>query len=350
MDAAWRRTISGLFATQAAICDGAPTCQAILTGCAAEIVSGSALDPIMRGWTNTDAGAAMALRVLGAIHRLVLDGRAPELAALFPSVGGAADPPQAWPRAKAVLAAHADFVRSYLAGPPQTNEVGRSATLLGGFLMVAKTTGLPLRLLEIGTSAGLNLYWDRFHYATPSFQWGDPQSPVKLTFDWQGPPPPLDAKVTIASRQGCDLAPVDIRVAENVRLLESYVWTDQVYRMERLRAAISIAQSGDAQIEKESADRWLARRLAEPAQGTATVIYHSVVWPYLSNDMRQRIETAIADAGAAATADAPLAWLQLERWNSDATRQVILTRWPGGEERTVAAAQFHGAFVHWSCE
>ena len=52
----------------------------------------------------------------------------------------------------------------YMDHEPQTNEVRRSACLIGGFLTIARESGLPLRCFEVGASAGLNQLWDRFHY------------------------------------------------------------------------------------------------------------------------------------------------------------------------------------------
>jgi hypothetical protein len=246
-----------------------------------------------------------------------------------------------------MIAAHADFIRTYLARPPQTNEVGRAAALLGGFLTIAETTRRPMRLLEIGSSAGLNLFWDRFSYRAPLFTWGNTDAPVKLAFDWEGPPPPLTAPVQIAARAGCDSAPVDIRDASNVRLLESYVWTDQVPRMERLRGAVKMAIEGQVKVDKASADDWLMAQLQQPSPGLATVIFHSVVWQYMSPVMQTRAEAAIAAAGGRATADSPVAWLRMEEWNPDMSFNVILTQWPGGVTRTLAQVQFHGAWVKW---
>src|SRR5262245_20852073 len=81
--------------------------------------------------------AAVTLRFLGAIHRLVLEGAAPDLAAHYPSVGGDGDAAAAW-RALRTLLGTRPPLAPYLARPPQTNEVGRSAALVGGFLTVAR--------------------------------------------------------------------------------------------------------------------------------------------------------------------------------------------------------------------
>lgn len=103
----------------------------------------------------TDPEAGYRLRVLGGLHRMVLGGDAPDLARHYPSTGGDGDAAAAWPRIRELLNDPPAAVRDALTRPPQTNEVGRSASLVGGFLVVARDTGLPLRVLELGSSAGL---------------------------------------------------------------------------------------------------------------------------------------------------------------------------------------------------
>ncbi|MEV4259785.1 DUF2332 family protein, partial [Spirillospora sp. NPDC049652] len=105
--------------------------------------------------------AGRVLRLLGATHRLVLEGRAPGLAAHYPTAGGTADPLAAWPAFRALLADRPDEVRAGMSGAPQTNEVGRAAPLVGGLLAILAAAGeRPVRLLEAGASAGLNLRAD----------------------------------------------------------------------------------------------------------------------------------------------------------------------------------------------
>ena len=45
---------------------------------------------------------------------------------------------------------------------------------------LARQTARPLRLLEIGASAGLNLRWDRYCYSAPNASSGDRRSPVRF--------------------------------------------------------------------------------------------------------------------------------------------------------------------------
>ena len=70
-------------------------------------------------------------------------------------------------------------------------------------------TGLPLRVLEIGASAGLNLRWDRYRYTGPAGEWGDPGSPVEIAEAFTGERPPLDVRPPVVERRGCDPHPLD---------------------------------------------------------------------------------------------------------------------------------------------
>src|SRR5207248_425262 len=94
--------------------------------------------------------------------------------------------------------------------------------------------------------------------------------------------------------------------------LTASVWADQLERLELLRAALQVARSVPATIDRASAGGWLETALAEPAAGVVTVVFHSVVLQYLSDDERPRVHDLIQAAGARATDDAPLAWLRLE--------------------------------------
>jgi hypothetical protein len=337
-----------MFAGQRAYCAkaGAETYVAILDGMIADLRAGGPTRRTLAHWDGTDA-SAYPLRILGALHRLALDGKAPALAALFPTAGGMAAPDRVWGVAAQVLAEHVDEVTASCTRPPQTNEVGRAAVLLGGFLAVAAQVRRPLRLLELGASAGLNLMWDRYRVNAGGFRWGDAAAALELPTAWQGPAPPLSAPVAVASRAACDLDPIDIARPEDRARLESYIWPDQVHRLTRLRAACRIAQAVPFRLDKADAADWLERETRVLPVGEATVVYHSIFRQYVPAGTRARLRAIMDSAGRRATADAPLAWLALEIADLSRPPELTLQLWPGGETRTLATSHHHGEWVQW---
>jgi hypothetical protein len=223
----------------------------------------------------------------------------------------------------------------------QTNEVGRCAALLFGFLAVAAETRLPLRLLEVGASAGLNLRWDRYRYEADGFSWGPRDSPLTLAFELDGAAPPrLPTAVEVASRGGCDAAPIDPTTDEGQLSLLTYIWPDQAERIERMRAALAVARKEPVTIDHERAAAWARRMLAALVPDQATVIYHSIVSQYLSDEERGALFDGIRKAGERATPEAPLAWLRMEP--ADDRANLELTIWPGGEDRHLGRVGYHG--------
>lgn len=324
---------------------GSPFSAAVLEVLAIDFAKQGPVYHLAHSWDENAVRDAMALRLLGGLHRLALDDAAPELAKHFPSVGGAPGQSLAADVIATVSGQH-DFLSGYMSLPPQTNEVGRSSALLGGFLTLVQETAIPLRLLEIGSSAGLNLFWDLFAYANGAFEWGEP-SDVVLRTEWSGPLPPLAAKPDVVERAGCDIAPVDVQSQSDCRRLESYVWADQPERLDRARGAIAIAQRTAHILEKADAGEWLTRHLAEPADGVCSVVFHSIMWQYMAKATQDRARQAIVEAGRRVTASAPVAWLRLELTDPTSYPVVTLTTWPGERERVLGTAHFHGAWVKW---
>jgi hypothetical protein len=243
---------------------------------------------------------------------------------------------------------HQSAIRAFLSSPPQTNEVGRSGVLVGGFLQIAKETALPLRLLEIGASAGLNAIWDRYHYHIGAVGWGDPQSPVRISPSWEGPSPPIDAPIRVIERLACDIAPVDLENPAQRLRLRAYVWADQRERLSRLESAIDLARAHAPRVERADAADWVRTKLREPAASSATVLYHSIMWQYLSSETQADIRASLEGAGDRATRAAPLAWLRFEPLDSVSRPELRMTLWPGARDVRLAVAHPHGSSVQWS--
>jgi len=289
--------------------------------------------------------SALGLRLMGSVHRLVLQGEAPALARTYPSAGGHSDPDAAWPAFRALVEERFEAVAAGIDRPVQTNEVGRAAALVGGFLEVARATGLPLRVLEVGTSAGLNLRWDRFFYEARGATWGPPESPVRLCSYNSDRALPFDVEAPVVERAGCDASPVDPTTDDGRLTLLSYVWPDQIQRIRLLRAALEVAAGTPAPVEQGEAVAWTMRRW-QPATGVATVLFHSIVMQYLPDERRAAFKQLVRTRGAEdATERAPLAWLRLEPVGDEAALR--LTTWPDATETTLAWSGFHGQNVRW---
>jgi hypothetical protein len=342
------------FELQAGACAafGSPFSAALLNRGMGDIADAGPLAGLLAPWaeasTRTLISDATPIRWLGSLHDLVLSGEAPGLAAAYPTPASSGDTDTAWSAARAAMIAHPERFAAFMSHEPQTNEVLRSACLLPGFLTVARETGLPLRIFEIGASAGLNQLWDRYRYDFgDAGSWGDRASKVRLDAEWRGAAPPLDTAVSVVSRAACDRKPVDIRDPIARRRLKAYVWADQFERLARLEAAIEAALIADVRVEAEDAVTWAAARAA-PAPGAATVIFHSIFWQYMPSESQAALTRVIAGLGEQATAAAPFAWLRMEPPPHNlALVELRLTRWPGGEDRLLGHAHPHGASVEW---
>lgn len=336
------------FRLQAGYCRGAgsPLTAEVLDAAADDLVAGGPVAELLRPLADDPPGSVPALRLAGALHRLVLERRAPELALHYPSVGGT--PGDVGPVVIRTAREHLDELRELVRRPVQTNEVGRSSALLGGLIRIQQRSGLPIRLLELGASGGLNLLVDRFaHEVADGVVLGDASSPVRLERPWQGRHP--DHRTPeIAERRGCDPGPLDPTSSEDRLTLTSYVWADQVHRFERLRAALQVAAGDPPVVERSGAAAFLEQELARPRPGVTTVVWHSVVRQYVDPAERRAMDELLDEAGARATRGAPLAHLWLEPEKGRSPRFLLgLRTWPGGRARTLAECQGHGPPVVW---
>jgi hypothetical protein len=329
---------------------GSPFNAALLAHAAADLESGWTAGGLFDPWASAGLQAvvadAAALRFVGGLHDLVLAGEAPALAAAYPRRGSPGDPEAAWIASRPAVEQQAAWLASFMAHEPQTNEVRRSVCLIGGFLEVARSFGLPLRVFEIASSAGLNLNFDRYRYALGDAAWGPADAAVSMGADWSGPAPPTGARLEVVSRAACDRRPIDLADPNQRRRLMAYVWPDQFDRLDRIRAAIELALATGVRVDAADAVDWTASRVS-PETGAATVLFHSVFWQYMPTVSQAALAQTIATLGGRARAKAPFAWLRMEPSRGAADMEVVLTLWPGGETRVLAEAHPHGAWVRW---
>ncbi|MCX5577360.1 DUF2332 domain-containing protein [Kaistia terrae] len=296
-------------------------------------------------WQGDPVADALALRAAAGFHALKRAGRSTGLAGVYPPA-----PLDRNALANALLdaiIAEDDFLHDWLDSPPQTNEVARSSVLLGAALILGSELGLPLDWHEIGASMGLNLGFDRYRYDFGSASWGATDSPVLVRSEWRGPGPETAAPVEIRARAGCDLNPLDPGSRKDRERLLSYIWADQSERLTRADAALDVAAAASWRVEKADAAGWVAKHFsAPPTSGAARVLVHTIVWQYLPEATRAAITATMEAAGQQATPEAPVAWLRMEADGRD-TAAVRLRLWPGGTDREIARADFHGRSIEW---
>lgn len=262
--------------------------------------AGGPVRQICAGYEAAPEGAALQLRLLAGVFRLVLTGRAPELVPFYPCLGGQAPASAVWPVMHRVVTNHVEELHTALEVAPQTNEVGRSAALLAGlFDLVSASDCAAIRLLELGASGGLNLLLDAYCLSGAGWRWGPADSPVRLAGAIQGQPTVRHFR--IIDPRGCDLHPVDITTEQGRLLLTSFVWPFDIHRHDRLAAALLVAKDRPPVVDRASAGDWLSRQLeAEPPgeRDTLTVVWQSITQLYWPPSEVERVRQVLSEHGA----------------------------------------------------
>ena len=330
-----RAPLAAALREQAELClPSSPLTHRLLGDAATDLETGGVCAAVLAGLERERLADAPGLRLAAALHRLALLRLAPGYALHLPTCGGTPDLDRLWAAAAEALGAHVEQVRAWLAATAvQTNETGRLGPLWGGLQVASQRTGLPVRLLEVGASGGLNLRPDRVALRTPLGVLGARSSPLWVTADWTGAPAvDLAAALQVVSRAGCDVDPVDPATPFGRAHLGSFVWPDDLVRWERLRAGLALAAADPVVVRRSSAAEFLADELRTPVPGVLTVVWHSVVWQYVAREERERVRGVLAAAAGRAERGAPLAHLSYEPVHrADGYRcELRLRTWPGG--------------------
>lgn len=247
-----------------------------------------------------------------------------------------------------VLEEHRDWLRNFVRERGvQTNEVQRSWLLLPCFLELARRAGVEtFDLVELGSSAGLNLVWDRYRYRYAGGTWGHEDAPLGLVGEERRPVPGdlLRLQVRVRHRRGIDRSPVDVTRPAEALLLKSFVWADQKDRLERLDRAVETLRSDPPALERGDIVERLPAVLAERQLGAFTVVYATAVLSYLGERQDE-----LLGAVEAAARQFPLAflWTGQPRPGEHGYWGMRARLWPEDEELLLATSGFHGQWLEW---
>ncbi len=300
-------------------------------------------------WPRGIIDDAVPLRLAGGLHDLFRRRVEPALGAVYS--GEIADQAQVDALVEQVVTRHDADLLGWFESAPQTNEAGRSASFVAALHWLAGRVIPNFELLEIGSSAGMNLLIDRWRYDLGGVISGPDDAPVTIRPEWRGPPPP-SAPFAIGSVRGCDLNPIDVRDDAAADRLRAYIWPEMPERFARADAGIKMIRQHSVNLVKADAADWIEAQLSLPQEaGVTRTLMHSIVWQYLPDATQARITAAMEQAAKAATAERPLAWIALETNRATMGHELRVRYWPnGGAPVQLAEAHAHGLWVDWRGE
>ena len=332
---------------QSAICTqlGSPLYAEIFQAMAADLTNNGVTAQISEHLTIRPQRDAAPLRIAGAIHRLALTGKAPSIARHFPSTGGNPGPTLVDDYLEA-LAIFRNDIDDGLSRSVQTNEVGRTTMLVTGMSFFAREVGIPAtHLREVGSSCGLNLQVDDYFFEANGTSYGNGNALVRFEDSaWGTPRPDIAQCPVLLSRAGCDIAPLDAHNENDQLTLLSFVWPDQFERFTRLRDAIENACTSPSYVAPDQKDAavWIHEQLANIPSNEPVLIFHSIVWQYLSRETKDQFRAEVE--GFCAQREAPTGWLRMEPAGPVADLRIDI--WQGARkthiDQVLADSSYHG--------
>ena len=292
---------------------------------------------------------------LAAVHYLLLDGLEHPLGDVYAGRSNA-DPGLLFPE---LCRSHrAEILGLLETRRVQTNDCGRSAILGPALTWVASQVRGPYCLVDVGTSAGINLLCDRYlldygsHGST-----GPVDSSVHINCEVSGGDPPIaDHLPPFIERVGIDLSPIDLTDPADARWLLACVWPD-MGRAGRVAASIRFVQQDPPTLIAGRANDVLPTVLAElPTDATAIVM---TTWAFGYFSINERAE--FVDLLRAASARRPIAWVSAEGAATvdafgirDASGPDVMgaVLFDGVDEKAhlLARVQGHGNWIDWQVD
>lgn len=230
----------------------------------------------------------------------------------------------------------------------QTNEVQRSSLLMPAFQFVASRTGRPLALIEIGTTAGLNLLWDAYAYSYGDGQiYGDSGSGVKIECELRGKlSPPLRHELPETNfRVGIDLNPLDVNNADDVLWLKALVWPEHKKRMQLLESAVRLARRHPLKLVKGDALEKIPDVLwAVPTDATPCLV-STFTLNQFSKESREKLGSILSQE--AAKRKLWFVYAEYVDYGKPPELHAVLSRGAQREDKCLAKCEPHGEWLEW---
>ena len=300
---------------------------------------------------NTKNGQPVPNLLFAAVHYLLLKGKDHPLKEFYPSVSEhprKIDESDIFTNFKAFCLEYKDDVVYMLQNKlVQTNEVRRCAYLYPVFCWIYNKIEKPLSLIEIGTSAGLQLLWDHFSYSYGDTKiYGNKQSDIHLTSEIRGesqvnflPNPPL-----VASKVGVDLHISHLEDAEDYLWLKALIWPEHRERLELLEHAAKCLKKNPVKLIEGDGVALFPEIIETIPKDSAICIFHTHVANQIPKESKTQLEENIKAIGRSRD----VFHLYNNMWDGDLHLDYIIR----GEEhnRTIGKTDGHGRWFEWNIE
>jgi hypothetical protein len=301
-----------------------------LYGRLVQVVAGD--DRLLAIAAQARAGQLPSNLLLASVHYLLLRDGGHELAAWYRSLGGTAtgDPGPAF--TGFCLSRRAEIVDLMRHRLVQTNVVKRSAVLRVGMAAVASMTDEPVMLVEVGSSAGVQLRFDEYRYELAGRTWGSASSPVVVSTEWreEAAPPDLDRILVIADRVGVDLNPIDATDPDERLWLRGLIWPENTAQAALQDAALRVVAADPPRTVAGDMAAVLPEVVAGVPRRMPVVVFHSATRLHVPYERREGFDAAIAEIARdhelfhlSYEGDSDKLWFALELRHRDRTARVL---------------------------
>lgn len=232
--------------------------------------------------------------LFGAVHYLLLKGSAHPLRAFYPSIVTRPtidkDP---FPDFKDFCLANKEEIRLIIENKlVQTNEVRRCAYLYPIFCSIYQKMKKPLSLIEIGSSAGLQLLWDKYSYSYGDDEiYGNKESFVHLSSEVRNRKIPFNVSTIppVVYRLGVDLHISDLTNEEDYLWLKALIWPEHKDRFDNFEQAVKQFRMAPPELREGDGVAMLNEYIKEVPKSSLLCIFHTHVANQMPEDVKREL-------------------------------------------------------------
>lgn len=302
-------------------------------------------EEMLRLASHARPGQPIPNLLFGAVHFLLLKGFEHELNQFYHNLSSSTRKvEEAYPFFKDFCMQNAGAISELLRSKiVQTNEVRRCAYLYPALSNVHQLSSKPLALIEIGTSAGLQLFMDQYSYSYGTKQvFGKKDSGIHISSDLRGGAlPTIHGNIPIAARIGVDLHINDVTKEEDVLWLNALIWPEHHERRKLFEKTAGFVKDKKVQLIEGDGVELLTQLCEKIPKDQQICVFHTHVANQMPSETKEKLLKVIKEIGARRDI--------FHLYNNIQDRFLHLDYYINGKEslNTIAETEGHGRWFRW---